>query len=168
MCSSPLDAEGKFYGYYCRPEGWCRSEGDFAAAGSMVVTVGDYAKFMISSMRGEGLNAQLVEDRGTIQGLQDDIDCTESPDAACPIRVGYGLGWSVIDLDEDRMIGHRGSDWSAVSAAYYYQGSGDGLVVFFNAPNKAGIAAMVEALELLDPDSPELHGYRARRARSAD
>jgi CubicO group peptidase (beta-lactamase class C family) len=161
----PLDQDGTFPGYYCRPEGWCREEGDFAAAGSMVVTVADYAKFLIWSMHGEGLSAELLEDRNTIQGFEDDIDCSGTPGARCPERLGYGLGWNVTQLPNDRTIGHRGTDWSVVSLAYYYEGSGDGLIVLFNAPNRAGLAGMVDALELLDPRSAELHGYKARRDR---
>jgi CubicO group peptidase (beta-lactamase class C family) len=164
----PLDADGTFHGYYCRPEGWCRSEGDRFAAGSMVITVADYAKFLISSMQGEGLSAELEKERDTIHGVEEDIDCSATPHARCPTRVGYGLGWSVTELGDDKLIGHRGSDWSAVSLAYYYKRSGDGLVIFFNAPNKAGIAAMVDALELLDPDSSEIHGYKTRRARASE
>lgn len=166
--AKPLDADGTFYGYYCRPEGWCRSEGDRFAAGSMVITVSDYARFMISSMHGEGLSAGLEEERDTIRGAEEDIDCSATPAARCPTRVGYGLGWYVAELENDKLIGHRGSDWSAVSLAYYYKRTGDGLVIFFNAPNKAGIAAMVDALELLDPESPEIHGYKTRRARASE
>lgn len=165
LIAKPLDASNQFYGYYCWPAGWCKKPGDFSAAGSMVITVADYAKFMISSMRGEGLDTQLARDRNTIIGFQDDINCAQYPELICPVTVGYGLGWYIADLENDKLIGHRGSDWSVVSAAYYYQNSGDGLIIFLNAPNKAGIAAMVDALELLDPDSPELHGYRTRRDR---
>ena len=161
----PLGEDGEFYGYYCRPEGWCRSEGDVAVAGGMVTTIADYARFMIASHRGETLPRELDQERRTITGLEEDIDCTGVPDARCPVRLGYGLGWNVVELEDDVVLGHRGSDWSVVSLAYCYQGSGDGLIVVFNAPNRAGIAAMVDALELLDPDSPEIHGYRTRRDR---
>ncbi|TQV88318.1 serine hydrolase domain-containing protein [Aliikangiella coralliicola] len=167
--AKPLDKDGKFYGYYCHPEGYCRKEAEYSAAGDMVITVADYAKFFIASMQGNKLTEQLKNERNTLQSIQvdrKDIDCSGAPDALCPIQLGYGLGWSVAQLENDRLIGHRGSDWSTVSLAYCYQNSGDGLIIFFNAPNKAGIAAMVEALELLDPDSPEIHGYKMRRART--
>ncbi len=166
--AKPLDSDGKFYGYYCRPEGYCKKEGDYSAAGDMVVSVQDYAKFMISSMHSDTLNAQLIKDKNIIHGIEvkhEDIDCSEAPEAQCPTQLGYGLGWNIAQLKQDKVIGHRGSDWSVVSLAYYYQRSRDGLIIFFNAPNKAGIAGMVDALELLDPDSPEIHGYKLRRAR---
>ncbi len=161
-----LDSEGQFPGYYCRPEGWCRETGDFSAAGSMVITLEGLTRFVIRTMRGDGLTPELMAERNTLHAEQEAIDCSQVPEVLCPVRVGYGLGWNIVELENDKIIGHRGSDWSVVSLAYYYETSRDGLVVLFNAPNRAGIAAMVDTLQLLDPDSPELHGYIARRARA--
>jgi CubicO group peptidase (beta-lactamase class C family) len=164
----PLDQNKQFHGYYCHPGGYCRKESSYSAAGDMVITVEDYANFMIASMKGEYLNEILIRDRNTLQGIEvgpDDVDCSQSKDALCPTQMGYGLGWNVTQLTDETVIGHRGSDWSTVSIAYYYSGSKDGLVIFFNAPNKAGISSMVEVLQLLDPKSPEIHGYMFRRAR---
>ena len=162
----PLDAAGRFPGYYCRPEGWCRETGDFSAAGSMVITLADYTRFLIRTMHGNGLTPELLRARNTLHAKQAAIDCSPVPEALCPTDVGYGLGWYIAELAHNKTIGHRGSDWSVVSMAYYYEASHDGLVVLLNAPNRAGIAAMVEVLRLLDPDSPELHGYLARRVRA--
>lgn len=164
-----LDEDGKFYGYYCQPWGYCAQEGSFSAAANLVITVADYAKFLISSMAGEGLSAELKQDRNTMQGIQfrqSDIACDEERLVQCPTQLGYGLGWSMSQLKDDKLIGHRGTNWSVVSLTYYYEGSGDGLIIFFNAPNKAGLAGMVDALKLLDPDSPELPGYEMRLART--
>ena len=164
-----LNADGISYGYYCQPWGVCAKEGSYSAAANLVISVGDYAKFLISSMQGEGLSPELTQDRNTMQGIQftqSDIVCEKTSEAQCPDQLGYGLGWSISQLKNNKLIGHRGTNWSVVSLAYYYQGSGDGLVIFFNAPNKAGLAAMVDALELLDPDSPELPGYELRLART--
>lgn len=166
--AKPLDENGKFYGYYCHPSGYCRKEGSYSAAANLVITVADYAKLLISSMDGEGLNPKLKQDRNTMQGIQfsqSDIDCGNSNDIICPTELGYGLGWSISHLKNDKLIGHRGTNWTVVSLAYYYQGTGDGLVIFFNAPNKAGLAGMIDALKILDPDSPEIHGYKLRLAR---
>lgn len=167
--ASAFDEKGKFYGHYCHPQGYCKKENDVSAAGDMVITVDDYAKFLTSSMNGEGLTEQLKLERDKIQSVQvshQEIDCSQAPKAQCPIRLGYGLGWNIAELDNDRLIGHRGSDWSVVALAYYYKSSNDGLIVFLNAPNKAGIAAMIDVLEILDPHSPEIHGYKFRLARA--
>ena len=167
--AKPLDKNGKFHGFYCYPGGYCRKEASYSAAGDMVITVKDYANFMIATMASSNINQELVRDRSKIQGIEvtpKDVDCSQSKEALCPIKMGYGLGWNVTELSDETVIGHRGSDWSMVSLAYYYSGSKDGLVIFFNAPNKSGIAAMVDTLELLDPKSPEVHGYMFRRARA--
>lgn len=166
LIAQALDADGKFYGHYCRPEGWCRKAGSFSAAGGMVISLNDYTGFLIRTMTGAGLTPALTAERNTLLSEQDAIDCSQVPEALCPIRVGYGLGWNITELPNNKTIGHRGSDWSVVSLGYYYENSKDGLVILLNAPNRAGIAAMVDALQLLDPDSPELHGYIARRARA--
>jgi CubicO group peptidase (beta-lactamase class C family) len=167
--AKPFDENGKFYGYYCQPWGYCAEEGSYSAAAGLVTTVADYAKFFISSMNGEGLSLAIKQDRNTMQGIQftqSDIVCGKTPEVQCPVQLGYGLGWSMSHLQDDKLIGHRGTNWTVVSLAYYYQSSGDGLIIFFNAPNKAGIAGMVDALKLLDPDSPELPGYELRLARA--
>lgn len=167
--TQPLDENGKFLGHYCTPYGYCSQQGSYSAAANLVVSVEDYAKLLISSMKGEGLSKGFKEDRDTMQGVQfeeSDIDCSGSSDILCPHQLGYGLGWSISQLEQDKLIGHRGTNWSVISIAYYYQQSGDGLVLFFNAPNKAGLAGMIDALNLLDPDSPEIHGYKMRLARA--
>lgn len=167
--AKPLDKNGKFYGYYCLPSGYCRKEGSYSAAAILVITVADYATLLISSMDGEGLNPELKQDRNTMQGIQftqSEIVCGDTSEIQCPTKLGYGLGWSMSYLKNDKLIGHRGTNWTVVSLAYYYQGSGDGLIIFFNAPNKSGIAGMIDALKLLDPDSPEIHGYKLRLARA--
>lgn len=167
--AKPFDKNGKFYGYYCNPYGYCSEEGSYSAAANLVISVTDYANFLIAAMDGKGLSKSLLQDRNTMQGVQfsdDDIACVDHGDIPCPAALGYGLGWSITHFDNDKLIGHRGTNWKSVTLAYYYPSSRDGLVVLFNAPNKAGLAAMVDALELLDPDSPEILGYRLRASRS--
>lgn len=160
-----LDQDGQFHGHYCRPEGWCREEGSFSASGDMVISLSEYTKFLISTMTDERLGIALTQERNSIVEPEAEYDCRPVPDALCPDRSGYGLGWHVFDLQDGKTVGHLGSDWSMVTLAYYYEDSHDGLVVFLNAPNAAGISAMVDILDLLDPDSPELHGYVARSKR---
>ena len=167
--AKPFDIEGQFYGYYCNPYGYCAAEGSYSAAADLVITVDDYARFLISSMNAEGLSPKLKADRDQMHGVQfegKDIVCPDESEIPCPTALGYGLGWSMSHFGEEKLIGHRGTNWKAVTLAYYYPSSGDGLVVFINAPNKFALAGMVETLELLDPDSPEILGYKLRLARS--
>ena len=130
-----------------------------------MISLDDMVSFLMSAMRGDGLSTELERERYTLQSEQDRIDCSLQPHLRCPIRTGYGLGWNILELPDDKVIGHRGSDWSVVTMAHFYESTHDGLIVLLNAPNKQGIAAMVDILQILDPDSPELHGYIARRDR---
>jgi CubicO group peptidase (beta-lactamase class C family) len=161
----PVDEQGVFHGYYCRPEGarWCRGEGSYVAADDMVTTVADYAAFLVSVMTAGGYGPTLAAERDRVQtdkGAERVVRCDESKDTPCPIEQGYGLGFNVLKYDGLTVVGHSGSDWSEVAIAYYYSPSNDGIIVFLNAPNRRALAAMPEMLELLDPASPFLPEYR--------
>lgn len=159
-----VDEDGVFHGYYCRPGGWCRQEGDYPAADDMVISIEDYATFMISAMNGEGLSERLVADRNRVQikleGEEAVVECAAVPPEACPKEQGYGLGWEVLDFGDNQLIGHGGSDWSETTLGYFYTRSRDGLILFLNAPNTFALGAMTEAIALLDPDSPMLEYYQ--------
>ncbi len=159
----PVDSDGTFHGHYCRPSGWCRAEGEYSAADDLRVTIEDYARFLISALKGEGLSPELLAQRNRVlvdQGEDAVVDCSRVPAEACPRAQGYGLGWEVIDYGDHQVIGHGGSDWSEVALGYFYSRSRDGLLLFFNAPNLSAMGAMSEAIEWFDPDSPYIDQYR--------
>lgn len=160
-----LDAEVKFYGHYCSPYGYCSEKDSVSVAGNMVVTVGDYSKFLIWAMDANGLNNQLqaeIQDISIQQPLIQGFDCAKLPKAICPSNQGYGLGWNITEFEGGKAIGHGGSDWSLISLAYFYPKSRDGVVIFINGPNASALKAMLKAISLLDPDSPKLHEYQFR------
>jgi CubicO group peptidase (beta-lactamase class C family) len=159
----PLTEDGEFLGHYCRPNGWCRKEGTYSAADDMVVSVEDYAAFLISVMDGEGYGAELATERFRVQSHKGDqavVDCDAVGGEACPFQQGYGLGWEVLDFGEEKLVSHGGSDWAEVALGYFYAGSRDGLVIFLNAPTVRALAAMPAAIEAVDPDSPMADLYR--------
>ncbi len=88
------------------------------------------------------------------------VDCTEDEVEVCPNAQGYGLGWEVLDYGDTKVLSHSGSDWSELTLGYFYTGSKDGLIIFFNAPNALAVGAMLDTLLLMDPDSPMISGYR--------
>ena len=156
------DADGKFHGHYCRPNGWCRKEGSYSAADDMAITVEDYATFMIAVMEGEGYGPQLAADRNRVQAEKADqavVMCDEVAPELCPESQGYGLGWQVLDYGDEKVLTHGGSDWSELALSYFYTDSKDGIVVFFNVSSVDGLLAMSEVVELLDPDSPLTNLY---------
>lgn len=172
----PVDADGRFYGYYCRPEGesWCRPEGSHSAADDMVTTVRDYAAFMRSVMDADGYGLEIAAERDRVQtdlGEQRVVECNARPVIRCPDRQGYGLGFNVLDYGDGTVLGHGGSDWSEIAIAYFSKPSRSGLILFLNAPNRRALAAMPELLERIDPGSPFLQQHRrwlaAAQAREA-
>ncbi|MDH5824995.1 serine hydrolase [Luteimonas sp. RD2P54] len=163
------DAEGRFHGHYCRPNGWCREPGSYSAADDMAITVVDLARFLVAAGDGEGYGASMRAERERVHvalGDQAVVDCAEAAPEACPREQGYGLGWQVLDYGDDTLLSHGGSDWSELALAYIHTRSGDGVVILFNAPGRHGLAAMPEALALVDPDSP-LRGKYERWHRRA-
>lgn len=167
----PVDEQGDFPGYYCRPRGECRNEGSYSAADDMIVTVPDYARFLISVMNDEGYDAELAAERDRVHTDKADqrvVDCGTGDRAACPRSQGYGLGFEVIDYGRFKLVGHGGSDWSEMALAYFYEPSDDAVIVFLNAPNRRALSAMPELLRLLDPSSPYLPQHRAWLAREIE
>ena len=166
----PVDERGVFPGYYCRPNGACRKEGSYSAADDMIITVPDYARFLISVMNEEGYDSKLAGERDRVQVDKAEervVDCGAG-DTACPRSQGYGLGFEVIDYGEFKVVGHGGSDWSELAVAYFYEPSDDAVIVFLNAPNRRALSAMPELLSLLDPHSPYLSHYRTWLAREVE
>lgn len=164
----PVDSDGVFHGYFCRPQsGWCREEGDSSAADDMTTTVEDYAAFLIAVMDHDGYDASLAAARNAIATVETDpspVDCA-MVEGDCPERMGFGLGWRVFDYGTAQVLYHGGSDWSEVASAYFVPQSRDGVIVFLNAPNANGIRAMGPVLELLDPGSVVAAHYRLRARR---
>ena len=166
----PVDERGVFPGYYCRPNGACRKEDSYSAADDMIVTVPDYARFLISVMNEEGYDAKLAAERNRVQvdkGKEHVVDC-KAGDTACPRSQGYGLGFEIIDYGDFKVVGHGGSDWSELAIAYFYKPSDDAVIVFLNAPNRRALSAMPELIALLDPHSPYLSHYRTWLAREVE
>ena len=166
----PVDERSMFPGYYCRPNGACRKEGSYSAADDMIITVPDYARFLISVMNEEGYDSELAGERNRVQVDKTEervVDC-EAGGTACPRSQGYGLGFEVIDYGQFMVVGHGGSDWSELAVAYFYEPSDDAVIVFLNAPNRRALSAMPEVISLLDPHSPYLSHYRTWLAREVE
>ena len=159
----PIDDEGTTHPMWCRPKGWCREEGSYSAADDMLVTVPDYARFLAMIARDESGDAGTPLSRGGVlidTGDDAVVDCEDSTTVECPRAQGYGLGFQVIEYDAMRILGHGGNDWAEVALGYLRLPTRDGLIIFLNAPNRRGLEAMPELVELLDPDSPFPGQYR--------
>jgi CubicO group peptidase (beta-lactamase class C family) len=164
----PIDDEGTAHRVWCRPKGGCRKEGSYSAADDMLVTVPDYARFLAMVVRDESGDAGTPIARGSVlvdTGDDAVVDCEDSATLDCPRAQGYGLGFQIIEYDAMRILGHGGNDWAEVALGYIRLPARDGLIIFLNAPNRRGLEAIPELVELLDPHSPFPGQYRRWLAR---
>ncbi len=80
-------------------------------------TIGDYAKFVVSVMRDEGLTAAIAAERATITRdmvKPEDLEkaCREAGEVGhCTVTAGMGLGWEVEIVNGVKILNHDGSDW---------------------------------------------------------
>lgn len=154
---------GSVAGPYCRPSGWCPEQGSWSAADALVISVEDYAKFLIHSMDNQSYSDQLAQQRNSMQSTSEEfkaVDCKRVGNELCPVEQGYGLGWQVLDYGDYQVVGHGGSDWSETAIAYFYSDSKDGVIVFFNALGQNGVPAMAKVLAAIDPQSPYMDLFK--------
>ncbi|HEX4230208.1 MAG TPA: serine hydrolase domain-containing protein [Bryobacteraceae bacterium] len=116
-------------------------------------TIGDYAKFVVSVMRDEGLTEAIAAERATITRdmvKPEDLEklCREAGELGqCRVTAGMGLGWEVEIVNRVKILDHDGSDWGVRTSAMFVPSQGIGVVVFTNGENGAEvIRKVVEAL----------------------
>jgi CubicO group peptidase (beta-lactamase class C family) len=134
----------------------------WTSADDMVVSVEDYAAFLIGLMHGEGLTDELWAQRFDPvvfpRGDWNIVACEATDGTACPSE-GWALGWEVVDYGTHRLVTHGGADWGEVALAFFYPESRDGLIVFLNGRRPRAYRAMAEVIRLFDPDSPLADRY---------
>ena len=122
------------------------------AAGSMLTTPRDFARFMMAVMRGEGLRN---ETRELMLSPQIQIDskhqfptlAAAATEANKPIRLSYGLGWGLYWTPYGRAFFKEGHDEGWRNYTVCFDKSKLGLVIMTNSSNGEGI--FKELLETL-------------------
>lgn len=166
----PIGEDGTVYEPLCYPSGWCPPEGYWSAADDLVVTVEDYAAFLIAVMKGEGLGDELDAERQRLHtSTADDpvLACPFEDPERCPTEQGYGLGWEILRFGDETIVMHGGTDWSERTLGYFYPRSRKGFIIFLNAPGQRANEALIEAIELLDAGSPLPDLFRGWAAKHA-
>ena len=147
-----------FEGHVARPKGPEGEYGeapqyaDWNAAGDVLSTSSEYARFMLAVMNNEGLRHQFFARRYVIDHPGEENVCGEAYQA-CPVETqsGYALGWGVLAYTDETIIMHRGGDWGIRSLAYFVKETGFGLVVLTNGSNgEAVIREVVETFHAND------------------
>jgi CubicO group peptidase (beta-lactamase class C family) len=113
----------------------------WSAADMLRATVGDYAKFVISVMKSEGLSGKIDDEQFTItRNLttpeQESVLCEAAKDPRhCRVATGYGLGWHIVDLNGMKIIDHTGRDGDVMTFAFFVPSKRVGAVVFTDGPD---------------------------------
>jgi CubicO group peptidase (beta-lactamase class C family) len=153
LVATPMDTVGRWGTPDLHPEG------QWKAADDVFTTAAEYARFMISVMKGEGLNPGLAAERMRFHvSIAGEWPCVIEPVDRCPNRAGMALGWFRFDYGDGAVIWHGGDDWGEHSLAYFYPKTQDGYVILVNGGS--GRYAVIDAADLLDDRSP-IPSYRA-------
>jgi CubicO group peptidase (beta-lactamase class C family) len=125
----------------------------WTAADLLRSTIDDYARFVVSVMRNEGVSAELAAQRmqstrnlATQEQLAQVCAKAGIGAARCRGSGGMGLGWEILDLDGRTIIDHSGSDWGVRTLAFFDPKLKTGAVVFTNGDNGQAVIREVAAL----------------------
>jgi CubicO group peptidase (beta-lactamase class C family) len=111
------------------------------AADLLRTTIGDYARFVVSVMRDEGVTKAIAAQRATI--TRDMVNpenleklCQEAGEVGqCTVMAGMGLGREVDIMNGVKILDHDGSDWGVKTSAMFVPSRGIGVIVFTNGEN---------------------------------
>jgi CubicO group peptidase (beta-lactamase class C family) len=124
---------------------------DFVASDDLHTTAGDYARFMISLMNGEGISEAIARDRERVQLSRKSELCPPAKSHHCPLDVGPGLGWEVFEFADERFLFHTGKDKGVFTLAYFSPTNRSGTVILTNGAEGARI--VLPLLDGLDRNS---------------
>lgn len=120
----PADAQGEWLKPRFAPEP--------VASDLLYTTPSDYARFMLSVMRNEGLRSAIAAERSRVQFSLRPVICPKVGTGSCPEEVGPGLGWQVVKISGKRYLTHTGHDPGLYTFGYLSADSKSGIVIFTN------------------------------------
>lgn len=126
------------------------------AADLVETTITDYAHFVASVMRNEGLSPAIAAERlvmtrdWTPEDAREQVCAYEVPGTACHISAGMGLGWQIIVHNGVTIVDHSGSDTGVNTYAFFIPSKRVGAVIFTNGEN--GSKVIGEIVRVLSPD----------------
>lgn len=147
----PADADGKWLSPVVRSEP--------LASDDLHTTASDYARFLISVARGDGVTPSLATERVRIHASMRETLCTPQRADVCPDEVGWGLGWDVVAFGDKRILWHTGADKGEFSFAYIIPSTGEGAVVLTNSA--VGYRLILPVFETMHVDPQYLAWLRA-------
>ncbi len=129
----PLDDEGRW------GEPQVEAEGHWNAGNNLITTAGDYARFMASVMRGDGLTKQLAAERQRpVSGPQPERVCKLPARDRCPLSSAMVLGWNRLDFADGPVFMHTGSNGRA---------GGERTLAYFDPARRRGVVILTSGAE---------------------
>ncbi|GAB2501317.1 serine hydrolase [Arenimonas alkanexedens] len=123
---------------------------EFVASDDIYSTPSDYARFIVSVIKQEGVDDALASERQRVQTDRKAELCTPSRQAVCPDAVGMGLGWEVFQFGAETYLMHTGMDNGVFALGYFSPRAGSGTVIFTNSAN--GPSVVLPILDIIDRD----------------
>ena len=107
------------------------------AAGSLLTTSGDYAKFVAAVLEGTGLKDETRRQMLTPQIRVDDAcrACTDRKPERLSTDIAWGLGWGLQTTDEGHSFWHWGDNGNNKAFVVVSEKQGDGIVLLANGAN---------------------------------
>ena len=127
------------------------------AADLVETTVADYAHFVASVMRNEGLSPAIAAQRlvmtrdWTTEDARKQVCAYETPGTPCHISAGMGLGWQIIVHNGATIVDHSGSDPGAHTHAFFIPSRHIGVVIFTNGENGPRVIGEIVRVLYSDP-----------------
>ncbi len=133
------------------------SRTQWSAADLLRTTVRDYAKFVVSVMKEEGLTERIADEQLTItrnltSSEQESVLCEAAKARLhCKVATGFGLGWHIVELNGMKIVDHTGRDADVMTFAFFVPSKQIGAVVFTDGPD-VGHQMIDKVLGALYPD----------------
>lgn len=129
----PLDADGR----WGKPQ--VEQTGQWNAANNLITTAGDYARFVVSVMRGDGLTPRLAAERlRPVSGPQPDWTCDVTPVITCPLSLKVVLGWRHLEFVDGPVFMHTGSN---------DRPGGERTLAYFDPRRRRGVVILTSGAE---------------------
>ncbi|GAA0706602.1 serine hydrolase domain-containing protein [Dokdonella soli] len=157
--TTPMNSNGVYEAPYTTSQpDW--HHGTWSSASDLFVTVDDYAKFVISVMKHEGLPPSLAAEQIRLHSSfvgAPEWECAPDSSLTCPDRYGFGLGWMVFEYGTTKIVWGGGNDSGENAMVYFSPNApGDAAIVFVNGGN--GVFAAPDIIDLID-DTQKLGAY---------
>lgn len=124
----------------------------WSAADNLYATISDYALFVVSVMKAEGLTPEIASARFHPDRVEPNMGCADDGDrTTCPQTAGVGLGWMVFDYGKESVVMHTGRDWGENAIAFFVPERNFGVVVLTNGAKGMSVIREVAAVLYDDP-----------------